>query len=427
MTELQSCRHLIATALASALFFCGSAAGAQARPQDASDDAEESRRQTTFLDLEAGVGYSTNAALGFNPESSAYGRLSASGAHSWLSETGSISVRGYLENTTYVRGGYGSKQIFSLGASTTQQLSQTVSVYGDLGFSGDFGGQLSNRLYPVPSQPAVPDPLNPLPAPTVNPDLFGITGRQYRINGDAGISIASSARSNISFTAGAAHAFSSGDNQNGDYTTYHGSASYSQQISERTHGGARLTVARQDFEGGGWSNTINPALFASTQLSESLRAEGSIGVMRIHQESNGRSDTSTNLSFSGSLCNSGTASSLCAQISRDAQTALTSGVIGGQGQSAITTTASVNYWRRLGPKDTIQASISASRYSTAASIDGEHPRSTYASAVVGYDRNINSRLYGGIQGGVRRLFQTGPDPDIDLNATVYLRYRLGDL
>ena len=149
--------------------------------------------------------------------------------------------------------------------------------------------------------------------------------------------------------------------------------------------------------------------------------------MQIHQSFEGGSDTSTALSFSGSLCSRSTASSICGHVSRDAQTGLSSGVIGGQGQAAITTEASLSYWRRLGPKDSIQASLSASRYSTVADIEGASPHSTYVSGAVGYDRNINARLFGGIQGGVRRLFQSGPDPDTDFNATVYLRYRLGDI
>ena len=106
-----------------------------------------------------------------------------------------------------------------------------------------------------------------------------------------------------------------------------------------------------------------------------------------------------------------------------------SAAIGGIAQAAITTTASLSYSRKLecqGFHPGIRSALRAT--ATAASIEGlEDPESTYASAVIGYDRNIGARLFGGVQGGVRRLFQNGPDPDTDFNATVYLRYRLGDL
>ena len=275
MTRTRFYGRLASTALAISLLSSATATWSQAQEPEPQEEATEtSRRQPTFLDLEAGLGYSTNAFLGFDAESSIYGRISATGAHSWISETGVIGIRGFIENTTYFQGGYGSKQIFSLGASTTQQLSPTVSIYGDLGFSGDFGGQLANRFVYGPTGPVVPDPANPIPDPTVNPDLFGITGRQYRVNGDAGVSIQSGARSSISLSGGVIHAFSSGSNEAGDYTTFHGSGSYARELSERTRGGVSLTVARQNFRSGGWSNTINPALFASTQLSERFLGGG---------------------------------------------------------------------------------------------------------------------------------------------------------
>lgn len=431
----QNYRRLAATLLTTTLALAGGAAHAQESPTPGTGQAQapsqeesaEPSRNATFLDLEAGLGFASNPELRFDSESSAFGRISASGYHAWTSETGIISLRGYIENTSYFKR-YGSKQLWSLGAATTQQLSPTVTVFGDLGFSGDFGGQLSSRFFYKPGDPVLPDPTNPLPDPVVNPDLFGINGRQYRVNGSAGASIRSGARSTISLTAGASHAFSNGENEDADYTSYFGSGSYSRQISERTNAGASISVARQDFKRGGTSTTVNPAIFANTHLSEQLSAEGSIGVMRIYQKFEGLSDTSTALSFSGSLCNVTTSTHLCGRVSRDATTGLSSASFGGIAQAAITTSASLSYSRKLSVKDSIQASLSASRYRTAASIEGiEDPESTYASAVIGYDRNIGARLFGGVQGGVRKLFQTGPDPDMDYNATVYLRYRLGDL
>ena len=47
--------------------------------------------------------------------------------------------------------------------------------------------------------------------------------------------------------------------------------------------------------------------------------------------------------------------------------------------------------------------------------------------VVGYDRKLCQRWAAGVNGGVRKLFQDGPDPKLDLNASIYVRYRLGDL
>ncbi|HSU68619.1 MAG TPA: hypothetical protein VLJ39_17190, partial [Tepidisphaeraceae bacterium] len=102
-------------------------------------------KTTDYIDLEAGLGFSTNPLLQLHSHSTAFGRVSAYGVHSWETEQGSTTLTGYVENTTYFRD-YGSKQIFDLGAHTNQRVSQTVTLFGDLDFSGDFAGQLSNRL-----------------------------------------------------------------------------------------------------------------------------------------------------------------------------------------------------------------------------------------------------------------------------------------
>jgi hypothetical protein len=405
-------RRLAATALASALFLTGGAARAST---------------TDFLDLEAGVGFSSNPGLRFDGESSVFGRISASGVHQWTSEKGSTSIHGYVENTTYLRGGYGSKQNFSLGANTNQAVSETVTVYGDLNFSGDFAGQLSNRLIAVPGEPVPVDPNNPLPPTTTYPDLFGLSGRTYRASGDVGASIKTGARGVVSLTAGAQRSWFTGPNRDADYTSFFGSAGYSTQVSERTRLGASVYLQHQDFRHGDWANSINPVINFSTQLSESLRATAAIGVLVIRQRSDGDTNDSVSPSFSGSLCSDGSISRICARVARDAQSSLSSGIVNGQRGAAVNTTAAVDYFRKLGPNDTLQASLSFVRSETPAAINGDKFRSNYLSAVVGYDRHIGNRLYAGVQGGVRRLFQTGPDPKADFNASVYLRYRLGDL
>jgi len=93
-----------------------------------------------FIDLQAGLGYSSNPFLRLDSNSSAFGRLSIYGQHAWESERGKTSLSAYLENTTYFNH-YGSKQIFDLNAHTQQAVSETVSIFGTATFSGDFAGQ----------------------------------------------------------------------------------------------------------------------------------------------------------------------------------------------------------------------------------------------------------------------------------------------
>ena len=205
-------------------------------------------KTTTYVDLEAGIGFSTNPLLRLDSPSSAFGRVSAYGLHSWGSERGDDDAdRLCREYQLSARLRF--EADISARRPSSQSVSPTVTVFGDLGFDGDFAGQLSNRLFAVPSQPVVVEPgtpappvVNPLPPVNFNPDVFGFSGRQYRLNGFVGASIRSGTRATISLSAGAQRTWFTGGNSDADYNSYFASAGYSRQISERTSGGVSLSV-----------------------------------------------------------------------------------------------------------------------------------------------------------------------------------------
>lgn len=379
---------------------------------------------TSYIDLTAGAGYSSNPFDRTPAESSAFGRLSAFGTQIWRSERGTTSINGYIENTSYLNN-YGSRQIFDVGAHTDQAVSPKVRLFGDLTFSGDFAGQLSNRLITVPSQPPVVEPGSP-PPPNTTPDVFGLTGRQYTLTGQAGASITTSARGALSFSAGAERLMFSGSDSPADYNVFFGTVGYTHQASERTSIGGTLSVQHQEFQTG-YANVVNPAFTASTRLSETLTADGGIGVLILNQHRQGFSHTSITPSFSAGLCSATAQSRICGHIARDAQSALGNAVANESGQAAVTTTLDFSYFRRLSERSTLQASISGVHYSTRETITGEKFHTDYVSAVLGYDHKIGRRLAAGVTVGARKLYRVGPDPRTDLNGQVYLRYRLGDL
>lgn len=93
--------------LAGAFVLTGAAAGAA--PPETSTTGEASETHiANYVDLQVGAGFSTNPRLGFTSQSSAFGRISASGVHSWSTERSSTAIHGYIENTTYLRN-YGSQ------------------------------------------------------------------------------------------------------------------------------------------------------------------------------------------------------------------------------------------------------------------------------------------------------------------------------
>jgi hypothetical protein len=424
--------RLPALALAAGYFVATAPAAAQEAPPTTTGPAtgtggeQPKASSTTFVDVDAGVGYSSNPVLQLQGRSSAFARLSLTALHSWNSERGSTSVSGYVENTTYLRGGYGSKQIFSLTARTRQAVSEKTSVFVDLSFSGDIAGQLSNRFVtPVPV--GTPSPPDIIPPPGSNPELFNFSGRQYRLIGTVGASIATGPRSSISLTAGATHGFFTGSNKAADYSTYQGSFGYNHQLSEATWVGANVSVSREDFAGSDYANVVNTSLTARTQLGQNISANGSIGILAIYNHREDVNSHSYSPSFSGSICATGERSSLCANISRDASVPLGFGQTQGSRGASINTNLGVNYSRSLGPGETIRATLTATQDSTVSRILNTRFTSTYVSGLVGYDRKVGARLFAGVSAGARKLYQNGPDPRTDVNGSLYLRYRLGDL
>ena len=87
----------------------------------------------------------------------------------------------------------------------------------------------------------------------------------------------------------------------------------------------------------------------------------------------------------------------------------------------------MSYRRRVGEFSTLSASVTGTRNSTVDRLQTGRFSSTYLSGLVGYDRKVGKRLFAGVNVGARKLYQDGPDPKMDFNGNIYLRYRLGDL
>jgi hypothetical protein len=218
-----------------------------------------------------------------------------------------------------------------------------------------------------------------------------------------------------------------GVNSPPSYNIYMGSVGYSHQVSERTSLGGTVYLQRQDFQAGEYANIANPTVTAHFLLSETLSAQAGAGVLLIHEHRQDLDNDSTAASFSGELCNEGANSRVCGRLARDAQSALGAPFGNQSGQTALTTTASADYYRRLSANETLQASLSAIRYSATEVVAGEKFSTTYISAVIGYDRKIGRRFYTGVSVGARKLSRPGTNPDVDVNGYLYLRYHFGAL
>jgi|tagenome__1003787_1003787.scaffolds.fasta_scaffold20988814_3 hypothetical protein len=390
------------------------ATGQIASPSRAVSD---SARTTTYAEATVGAGYSSNPSLQATTRSSAFGRASLTGYRVWNGDRGTTILSGYVENTTYVRGRYGSKQIFRVFGRTDRALSERVRVFGTLSANGDIAGQLSNRFGgPVGD-----------PSPEPNPEVINLTGRQYLVRGQAGASITTSPLSSVSLSAGASHAFFTGGNETADYTTYQGTLGYGHQLSERSSVGANVSLQRQQFRGDDYSDVVNLAGTFSTKFAEDISANGSVGILAIYIHRAGLSDHSYSPSFSASVCKAGERTQYCAYLSRSARAPLAIKGFETSRSTAITTDFGLSYNREFGQTDTFRANLTGTNSSRVTTANEAKFRTTYVTGLASYDRRVGRRLYVGLALGARRLFQTGPDPKTDYNGNFYLRYRLGDL
>lgn len=394
------------------------AAIAQDAPLEAGEPASTDR-SATYLDLTAGLGYSSNPRMQFgDSQGSGFGRLSARGFHSMVGERTSGSVTGFAEASAYLQD-YGIESIFAVDGNVSHEASEKVTLFGSAGVSGDISGQLSNRFLYTPPEVIVPDPNLPPPVTVEDPDFFGFAGRQYRVYGQAGASIRTSEVGRISVSGGAQRVFYTEDLLD-DYTSLFGTVSYDHTLSERTSVGVSVGVNRTDYDGSGDHSTIiNPAVFVRTQLDEQWTAQASVGVSFSDVEREGTSDSSKNLSLDGSICRTTETERLCGRIGQYSSASALDSLV-------TTSSIGVDWFKRLDADQTIQLSTSAVRYAVDEVIL-DNTTSYHYRIAASYSRRINGRLSAGADLGARTLRLDGPDPDPDFTGSLFVRYRLGDL
>lgn len=374
----------------------------------------------TFLDLEAGLGYSSNPLLRIDDsEGSAYGRISAYGFTSWNSERSSTTLSAYAENTSYFQR-FGNRQLFDLNATHSRQASETIRLFGQAGFSADFGAQLSSRFVglPVdtPAQPLIPPSL----VVVINPDLTAVNQRQYRINGQGGINISLSARDTFGATLGAQRFFYPGESALTDFNLYDATTSWRRQINERFSAGVRGIASYADYANGRSILSYGPQLTGDVQLAENLQLSAAVGFVRTERDlgANFGMDSSTDLALDGSLCRTVEVDRLCIQAARRNQSSVL-------GASPASTSVSGTFSRRLSARDNVQASVAYVRSGDAPEVGlGKQQFFTLAGA---YDRRLSDRLSAGVSLAARKLSVTGPDPRSDIGGSIFIRNRFGSV
>lgn len=385
-------------------------------------EVASAQSRTTFVDLQAGLGYATNPLMELGDStSSGFGRLSAYGFHGWTTERSSTSLSAYVENNTYTRR-YSNQQLFNLTGATSRKLNPSTTLFGNVGFSGDFGGQLSSRFFGIPAGAV---PLEQANADNlvvvVNPDLAALNQRQYRINGLVGGSFTLSPKDSVTASFGAQRVFFSGDADELNYVSYDTAAGYQRQLSERVSVGVRAIANHADYKMGSTITSFGPQATIDARLSPDWQLSAGLGFVRTTLDQvavGGREDNSIDLAADASLCRNLEYERMCARLSRRTQ----SSVIGA---SPVASTLGADYYRKLSARDQVQATFAIIRTGSVEEL--RVGSQTFYTLAGSYDRQIRDRLSAGASLAVRKLQTSGPDPRTDVGATVFIRHRFGDL
>jgi hypothetical protein len=383
--------------------------------------------ESTYVDLEGGIGYSTNPILSQGTHNGAgFGRISAHAVHTRVTARTTTVLSGYAQSLFYTKR-LGAQESFDVNGRHDAAVSEKLRVFFDGDVAYDKGGQLDTRIIGVPNVPLLPGSIVPPPLLAPGGDFLTVTGRTYRADANVGAQWALSARESLNLSTGIDHIVLKSGGVETRYTTIPASIGYDRQINERTNIGARVVGQFTHYSTSGFSTlrnvqVITPELTAQLTLSPTLTLSGDAGVSFSAIDDGVRTRHSTGASGDVNLCSSSERSQFCARASLQQQAATSAG-------PARVASLGVDYSRKVSADDTIQFSLAAERYSNPIIIvSGQSfTHAAYIRAAADYSRHIGHRLYGGAELAVRKLTETGPDPDADISGSLFIRYRFGDV
>lgn len=379
--------------------------------------------ESSYIDLEGGLGYSTNPYFSLaGGGGHAFVRASAHAVHTRYSARSTTTLSAYGESTSYL-GGAGSQKILSLNAHHDAAVTEKLRVFGDLTGSLDENGQLTTRFLSVGPVVEPPSPVVPLPTLPDTQTIFLLSnGRTYRLGGQAGAQLALNAVSSVTARTGVEHVVLRGTGLDNSYNVYLASAGYDRKLNARASAGAVVDVQRANYRSGGRVSVVTPQVTGHLALSDRTDLSGAVGVSSVTLTKGAFTQHSTGLAFNGSLCRRGESDQFCVAIAREQQTASIAGPV-------TLVSASLNYAKQLGAKQTVQFTAGVSRSSQPFNpllSSGFVGRASNLTGGASYTRALGSRLFTGANLSFRKLFSDGPTPKADVSGSLFLRIRLGD-
>lgn len=376
---------------------------------------------TTYVDAEAGVGYSTNPFMSLGSSNGrGYGRFSLHAVHTRVSERTTTVLSAFAQDTTYTSR-YGSEQSFDLNGRHDAAVSEKLRIFFDGDVASDKGGQLDTRILGIPVIELVPGSTQPI---LVLPgsDFLTVRGREFRASGHIGGQLALSPRDDMTASTGIEHVTFKTGGVRTSYTTIPFSIGYERKLSPRATVGLALGGQRTDYNGPAHYEVLSPQVTAHLLLAENLTLGGAVGASFATINDGVSKRHTTGLTANATLCSLTEKDSFCGHAAVDQATA----TIAGPSKSE---SIGIDYSRRLDADQTLDFALSADHYSTPAAFTtaSTFSHASYFRAVADYSRRFGGRWFGGVNVAVRKVTEKGPDPKADLSGSLFIRYRFGDV
>ena len=255
--------------------------------------------------ISGGVGYATNPFLrsGNGDGGDAGSALVSVSVAPRLTRTtprGRTVVSGVYSREEYLRR-YGASENAQANLGHTEQLSERLSVNGNVGYSTSTNPLIGANLdRDLPDDVNVSDPLN-------------IGRRSKRLSGNAGLQWQPSDLDSFNVGVNASHSSYKGSTLARDFDQYGGQLGYSRAVDARTRVGVQLAATQVENTIYPNTSSLQPAVTLQRQLSTIWAFNGNLGVILQHVDGGGNS---TSLGFGASLCGTYPRTSVCATANR---------------------------------------------------------------------------------------------------------------
>jgi hypothetical protein len=376
----------------------------------------------SYLDLEAGAGYSSNPRFEFGDNTgSGFGNVSVHGVHTSVSDRTTTLISAFAQGTFYTQH-YGAQPSLSLSAQHDARVNEKLRVFGDVAFTYDEGGQLDTRILSLPNVPLPPGATQP-PLLTPTGDFVSVTGKQFGASGHVGAQLELSPRDSLTSSAGLNHSSFKSGGVDTHYNTIPVSIGYDRQISPHTSVGARFGAEFTNYSGNFNTTILTPQVTVKTALSESVSFSGAVGASFSKVDNALTTRHSTGLAANASLCSVGERGRFCGYASVDQEAATVAG-------PARTISAGLDYSLNIDANQTIQFSVGGSHYSTPNAIlpIQSSTDANYFRVAADYTRHLGNRWFAGASVSARKDALRGrADPNADVTGSFFIRYRLGDI